>query len=74
MIDKAGLLLVETRQVVVPLFQTELGVTRDSVDQSIVNVILAGSGGRDIPVRRQSGPGQWVACGNLVGRSRRRAK
>jgi 2-polyprenyl-3-methyl-5-hydroxy-6-metoxy-1,4-benzoquinol methylase len=40
MIDAAGLLLVETRKVVVPLFQTELGVTGDSVDQSIVNVIL----------------------------------
>ena len=37
---EAGLVLMETRRVVAPLFSTELGVTKDSVDQSTIDVIL----------------------------------
>jgi hypothetical protein len=37
---EAGLVLMETRRVVAPLFGTELGITRDSVDQSTIDVIL----------------------------------
>jgi len=40
MLREAGLVLVETRRVAKPLFQTELGVERDTVDQSVVNSIL----------------------------------
>jgi len=40
MIREAGLVLVETRRVVKPLFQSELGVKRESVDQTIINSIL----------------------------------
>jgi hypothetical protein len=40
LIREAGLVLMETRRVVAPLFGTELGITRDSVDQSTIDVIL----------------------------------
>lgn len=40
LIKEAGLVLVETRRVVMPLFQTELGVKRESVAQSTINLIL----------------------------------
>jgi hypothetical protein len=40
LIREAGLVLMETRRVVAPLFGTELGITKDSVDQSAVDVIL----------------------------------
>ena len=40
MIKEAGLVLVETRRVVMPLFQSELGVKREIVDQTTINSIL----------------------------------
>ena len=40
MIREAGLVLVETRRVVMPLFQSELGVKRQSIDQATINSIL----------------------------------
>src|SRR5581483_4673632 len=40
LVKEAGLVLVETRRVVKPLFQTEIEVERQHVAQSIVNMIL----------------------------------
>jgi 2-polyprenyl-3-methyl-5-hydroxy-6-metoxy-1,4-benzoquinol methylase len=40
MIRDAGLILVETRRIVKPLFQTELEIDRESVSQATVNSIL----------------------------------
>jgi 2-polyprenyl-3-methyl-5-hydroxy-6-metoxy-1,4-benzoquinol methylase len=40
LVKEAGLVTVETRRKVVPLFQTELDVTRESVDPSTINLIL----------------------------------
>ena len=40
MIKEAGLVLVEIRRVAVPLFQTELGVSRDQIPQTTVNAVL----------------------------------
>jgi 2-polyprenyl-3-methyl-5-hydroxy-6-metoxy-1,4-benzoquinol methylase len=40
MVREAGLLTVETRRKVVPLFQTELDVSRESVDPSTLEFIL----------------------------------
>lgn len=40
LVRDAGLILVETRRIVKPLFQTELGVTRHSVPLATVNAIL----------------------------------
>jgi O-antigen biosynthesis protein len=40
MIKEAGLILVETRRMVKPLFQTELEINRDDIDQPTINSIL----------------------------------
>jgi 2-polyprenyl-3-methyl-5-hydroxy-6-metoxy-1,4-benzoquinol methylase len=40
LVREAGLVLVETRRIVVPLFHTEVGVERESVDPSTVAQIL----------------------------------
>jgi 2-polyprenyl-3-methyl-5-hydroxy-6-metoxy-1,4-benzoquinol methylase len=40
MIKEAGLVLVETRRVVMPLFQTELAIERRNIPQSTINAIL----------------------------------
>jgi len=40
MIRQAGLVLIETRRVAMPLFHSELGVRRDEFPQSTVNAIL----------------------------------
>jgi 2-polyprenyl-3-methyl-5-hydroxy-6-metoxy-1,4-benzoquinol methylase len=41
MIKEAGLVVVETRRVVQPLFQTELAVERERVDQSTIDLVLS---------------------------------
>ena len=40
LIKEAGLLLVDTRRVSVPLFQTDLNILRSSIDHATVSVIL----------------------------------
>ena len=40
LVKEAGLVLVETRRVVMPLFQSELEIKRESVPQSTINLIL----------------------------------
>lgn len=40
LVKEAGLIPVETRRIVMPLFQTELAIDRDNVSQSIINTIL----------------------------------
>jgi 2-polyprenyl-3-methyl-5-hydroxy-6-metoxy-1,4-benzoquinol methylase len=40
LIRDAGLVLVDTRRIVWPLFETAINVTRESVDQATINLIL----------------------------------
>ena len=40
LVRQSGLLLVETRRIAVPLFQTEVVVDRDGIDQSTVSLIM----------------------------------